>query len=379
MKYLTLKLDFRFAFVFIIACNSVFAETPAITGTPVTDAPRILQWEYDQGTHTPNLNAETSNTLLDFHGSLDSCDLLLSTEGNYHMALKDIWPVYLSKFKEPLKNAFYSTSPPVTVTQISNSVLQFGNLYAKCAPSVAVANKQVIDKLVSMDATEGIAYPIYKDRGQVLLVKRGNPKNIKTIWDLARSDINLITPNTKLESGAFKTYSDAIFNIALHDSAPPVSINADQLFQQVFNGESGNPNKWLQGSRIHHRDEPWSVAYGKADVAVIYYHLGILAKQAFPDTFDIISLGGTIDNPVPLAGSNIGERYVVALKGNWNKRQFEAREILISTLRSNEFSHILEKRGLQRPLGFVATNDNDINIKISQQDTQPLSNIAYLK
>lgn len=356
--------------IFVLLCISLktaSAATPAVTGTPVTDAPQILQWEFDQGVKSPNLNAATSNTLHDFHGSLDSCDLMLSTEGNYHMALKDIWPFFLNKFREPLKNVFYSTSPPVVIAQISNSVLQFGNLYTKCAPSVAVANKKVIDNLISMGATDGPPYPLYKDRGQVLLVKRGNPKNIKSVWDLARSDTNLVTPNFKLESGAFGTYSDAIYNIASNDLSPPAGTNAEKLFSQLFNGASGNPNKWLQGSRIHHRDEPWSVAYGKADVAVIYYHLGLLAKQTFPDTFDIIPLGGTVENPAPLAGSSIGERYVVALKGDWSKRQFEAREKLIDTLRGDRFTQILEMRGLQRPKGFIAVNDQNDDVKIYKE------------
>lgn len=337
---------------------------PAITGTGLVDAPPILNWELDQGAaQTPNFNDANSNLLFDFHGSLDTCDVMLSSEGNYHMALKDIWPVYLSKFKEPLKNAFYSTTPPLVVPQLTNSVLQVGNLYAKCQPSVAVSNKTVIDKLVAMKAVDGEIYPLFKNRGLVLLVKKGNPKTIHSVWDLGRADINLITPST-FEPSVFKVYTDSLYNIAKNDSNPPADTNADQLFDQMFNGVTGNPKKWLRSARIHHRDEPWSVAHGNADVAVIYYHLGLFAKQTFPDTFDIISLGGTIDNPNPLPGTVVTERYVVALKGKWSRHQQEARKELISTLRSSEFTRILEKRGLQRPGGFIAA-DYPSNVKLS--------------
>jgi len=339
----------------VFACcfsASSFA-APAITGTPVTDAPPILKWDLDNGDQKPNFNDEVSNVLYDFHGNLDTCDVMFSSEGNYHMALRDIWPIYLSKFKEPLKNAFYSTTPPLIAPQVENQMLQVGNLYSKCQPSVTVTNKTNIDKLVAMKAIDGDVYPVFKNRGIVLLVKKGNPKGIQSVWDLGRADVNLITPS-KFEPGVFKIYTDSVYNIAKNDANPPPSTNADKLFDELFNGATGNPNKWLQGSRIHHRDEPWSVAYGKADVAVIYYHLGLVAKQTFPDTFDIIPLGGTVDNPNPLAGTVITERYVVALKGNWSRRQLEARQTLINTLRSDEFTQILEKRGLQRPDGFVS-------------------------
>jgi hypothetical protein len=291
---------------------------PAITGTAVIDAPPILKWEYDLGTQTPNFHDENSNMLWDFHGTLDTCDVMLSSEGNYHMALRDIWPTFLMKFKEPLNNAFYSTTPP-----------------------------------------------LFKNRGIVILVKKGNPKNIHTIWDLGRADVNLITPST-FEPGVFKVYTDSIYNIAHNDSNPPANTNADKLFDQLFNGTTGNSYKWLRSARIHHRDEPWSVAYGKADAAVIYHHLGIFAKQTFPDTFDIVPLGGTVDNPQPLVGTVITDRYVVALKGVWTRRQREAQQTLINTLLSDDFTQILEKRGLQRPDGFVSANFSP-RIKISSK------------
>ncbi len=51
-----------------------------ITGSPVIDAPQLLDWPADQGTVTPNLNDPASNTLFDLHGAVSSCDLLLSKD-----------------------------------------------------------------------------------------------------------------------------------------------------------------------------------------------------------------------------------------------------------------------------------------------------------
>lgn len=341
------------------ASASAWAAMPKITGTPVVDTAKILEWPTDQGSKKPKLDDATANLLWDFHGTLDTCDLVLSTEGNYHMALHDIWPKFLAKFQgDSLHNAFYTTSPPIMIPQLENGVVQFGNLYATCKPSVAVASKRVIDKLVASGVTDGPAYPFYQDRGEVILVKHGNPKNIHSVWDLGRKGVRLVTPNVKLESGAFNSYAEAIYNIAAHDPHPPKGWTAEKLINVLFNGKSNDKEKWLEGARIHHRDEPWSVAYGKADAAMILYHIGLYTKQVFPETFDVISLGGTLENPQPLAGTKVGVREVVALKGNWNAKQLNARNELVKTFRGPEFTETLEKHGLSRPDGFVAESGN---------------------
>ena len=107
--------------VLVLLATVASAEMPAITGNPVIDAPALLEWPYDSGTLTPNLNDPTSNTLNDGHGAISDCDLVLSTEGNYHPALHDVWPLFLAKFKDrPLRNWFYTTSPPLALPQLQH-------------------------------------------------------------------------------------------------------------------------------------------------------------------------------------------------------------------------------------------------------------------
>jgi len=130
-------------------------------------------------------------------------------------------------------------------------------------------------------------------------------------------------------------------------------MTAEALIHSIFNNSGGDPYKWLAGARIHHRDLPWSVAYGKADAAIILYHLGLFTLQTFPDIFDVVPLGGTIADPHPLEGTIITTRFLVRIKGNWSARQLEAREGLVETLLSDDFSKILGKRGLLRPQGFI--------------------------
>jgi hypothetical protein len=198
---------------------------------------------------TPNLNDPTSNTLFDFHGIISSCDLVLSTEGNYHPALQDVWPIFLEKLKgQPLHNCFYITSPPIVVEQIKNQTLEFGNLYITCVPSIAVASRVIMDELVHAGYADGPVSPLYRDRGAVILVKKGNPKQIRSVWDLGRKGVRLVTPNPRLEPGAFENYLGTLYGIATHDKHPPKQMSAETLIHSIFNNAGGAPYKWLAGA-----------------------------------------------------------------------------------------------------------------------------------
>ena len=356
-RFKFIRLSLSLATVFILTAGA-FAQMKPITGKPVIDSPQLLEWPYDGGVVTPNLNDPTSNVLNDFHAEISSCELVLSSEGNYHPALRDIWPMFLAKFKDhPLKNWFYTTSPPVTGPQLDNRVVQFGNLYATCRPQVVVGSEKVVRQLEMAGHTEGAPYPLYQDRGSVILVKKGNPKGIRVLWDLGRDDVQYISPNPTLEPDAFRNYVSTIYSIAENDPHLAKGMSAEKLLDTIFNGASRNPYKWLAGPRIHHRDIPWSIAHGRADAGLILYHLALYIRQTFPDKFDIVPLGGTISDPQPLKGMPIDKRFVVRIKGEWTPRQIEVREKLIHTLLSDDFTKILEKHGMRRPDGFVPMLD----------------------
>jgi hypothetical protein len=322
-----------------------------ITGVPAVDTPKILDWPADSGTQEPSLSEPTANLVNDLHAEIRQCDMALSTAGNYHMALKELWELFLGTFppEDPLDNWFYTTSPPIIKQQIMNNLVQFGNVIASCRPQVAVAPQGLVDSLADAGFTDGDAVPITKTRGNVLLVKKGNPKHVSRIWDLGLNDVRIITPHPELEAGSFTLYSNSIYDIAKHDQNPPSGMTADDLVDTLFNGAGNDPEKWLAGKRIHHREVPWSIAYGKADAAVLFYHLALNTVNTFPDLFDIIPLGGTVAKPEPLPGNHIEVLYAVRIHGQWTEKQNSARERLMYLFQSKEFTSILHKHGLDRP------------------------------
>lgn len=341
----------------LIITNNVYA-APKITGSPViVTPPTLLDWPADFPEAIPYLTEPTSNRLNDLHGQVGNCDVVLSTAGNYHMALREMWQMYLKQYAKELdiQTWYYTTSPPISPKQIEHTVVQFGNLNLNCTPQVAVGPKKLIAKLKKLDVIDGEPIKVIKNQGNVILVKKGNPKNIKTVWDLGRPDVTLVTPNPKMEPGSFGNFSGSIYNIAKNDPNPPKGMTAEKLFDSIFNSDqkgcskSGKKCSWVSGKRIMHREQPWAVASGNADAGFIFYHLALYFTRTFPDKFEIVAVGGTADKPAPLKGNKVAVLQAARIKGNWSDKQKKAQDALISAFKSDEFTSILQKHGINRP------------------------------
>lgn len=364
-----MKLSLALFFALITAHSVAGAAMPAITGTPVIDKAPLLEWPRDNGFGAPDLTEATANQINDLHGDIGACNeisIVLSTAGNYHMALREMWyNQFLPRYGSEIKSWYYSTSPPIAADQIYNLKLAFGNITLRCKPQVAVGPVAYITNLKNLGLTSGPVVPIFRNRGNVILVKKGNPRNIRNIWDLGRPDVSVVTPHPTFEKSTFENYSQTIYNVAVNNPQMPSGWTPERLINEIFNGandrsanhkHSSHHNrhehdhiKWLSGARIHHRELPWSIAYGKGDAGVIFYHIALHAVRTFPDLFEIIPLGGTVEDPQPLTGNRIGGHNAVRVKGDWNAAQLSATEMLMQELESEEFRSILEKHGLARP------------------------------
>jgi hypothetical protein len=331
--------------------SEIFDQIPPVTGTPVIDGPKILEWPSDRDEEGPFLSEPTANLINDLHADLTRCDMVLTTSGNYHMALKELWKIYRSKFPpdDPLRDWIYTTSPPLAKQQIECGLLAVGNVTIRSRPQIAVGPRPLVDLLAASRFATGKALAICKSRGNVLLVKKGNPQNIRSIWDLGREDVRVVTPNPSYEPGAFRLYANSLFGIAKYDLDPPRRMTAEGLFRSIFGRSLGGRRKWLAGSRIHHREVPWSVAYGKGDVAIFFYHLAVHAASTFPDLFEIIPLGGTIRRPKPLQGNMSEVLYAVEIEGKWSNKQRAAMRKLMELFRSKEWASLLKIHGLDSP------------------------------
>ncbi len=331
--------------LFILMTLLVAQETfaiPHLTNGPRIIAPDLLDWGVDQPASRADLSEPTANRINDIHSNMTQCDIVLSTSGNYHMALSELWYNMFLPQQPKMGSWLYTTSPPISLEHAKAGELSVGNWRTECAPTVAVGPKGVMIKLRAASLVQGAPEPIIQNQGNVLLVAKGNPKNIRTIADLARDDVVLVTSNPNTEPGSFGNYQQSIYNILRHSSSEQL---ASQLTQKIF-----SDGKWVSGKRIHHREVPQIIADGDADAGMMFYHLARWVQQRFPAQFDIVPLGGTIKKPAAVMGNKIGTLYVVRI-GAVGAKSRALRDDLIRLLKGPQFSRILSKHGLKRPAG----------------------------
>ncbi len=313
---------------------------PEITTEPVVLGRKTLIWLREGGSDTipqrpfdyPDLTGQ-ANVLDDWHmqTSPDDWDLLVSTAGNFQRFLNVFYrQVYLPN--NPVVSAGqwgYSTSPPVSIQQLDNGGrLTFGNMEIRGIPMVVMGPNSIMNGVIDGGYNDGEQAKILSNFGNVLLVPAGNPKNIRNIWDLGRKKVRVATSNPKTEAGSFGNYSSSVFNIAFREvEAATGDINvanrrASRLFNQVFNpSNNARRKKWVVGDRIHHRDVPQALANGEADVGLMFYHLAQTAIEANPGLFEIVPLGGTVENPEPLLGNRVATMQAIRIDDNWTPQQ----------------------------------------------------------
>jgi hypothetical protein len=171
-----------------------------------------------------------------------------------------------------------------------------------------------------------------RNRGSALLVKKGNPKDIQGIADLARNDIRLFLSNPKTETVSYQGYVETLKGLAAREGIDPAF---------VFDGTPGPAI--VYGERIHHREAPQAVADGIADVAMVYYHLALRYTRIFPDLFEIIPLDGISDKDGSIPENIISETHLglIGDGGPWGS-------IFVDFLASDTVSDIYAKHGLVR-------------------------------
>jgi molybdate-binding protein len=138
--------------------------------------------------------------------------------------------------------------------------------------------------------------PFVRNQGNVLLVKKGNPKRITTVDDLKRRGITVFLSNPNTEKASHRSYRDTLANL----------LGDAQIERRLA---------IYYGERIHHREAPESLMKGHADAAVLFYHLALYFTRLCPDEFEIVPLGGSVLKPEPPEGNRIGTTHV-GLIGN---------------------------------------------------------------
>ena len=382
------KLLFVSCSFFILFSSTLYA-VPPVTGEPVVvQHLGKLEWPQDRATTGPYLTQLAANDINDLHGDV-ACELIISTPGNYSMALKDamygrpdLGHVGLieqqgtpSQFKVSI---CWSTSPPISVDQIPAERLQFKNIDLVGRPALVMAPGGVMNTLVANGLADGATrQPFLVNKGNVILMRADKVDSINNICDLGGTT-RVATPHPTLEPGSFGNFSGTIFNVAEQNN---FGCDATELFNSIFTqntadfdlsvfnapfnidgvisvfGRGSAPQgagaKWVASSRIMHRDIPYALCHDEADAAVIFYHQAKYIKATLTDAMcelAVVPLGGTYMEPAPLPGNKVGTLHIAMVEGSFSKKVNDARVKLYDFFTTNPiWGTILADHGMVKP------------------------------
>jgi len=270
----------------------------------------MLTWPdetINHGIKFPKWGRHDSNFCLDFHGDPLTANLVVFSDGNHHMALRETMQRFSENFSD-VEDIFYVTTPPGPIVKLlRHGKLQMGNLVFSIIPHIFISPPHVLNNLV--DDGFMITHVLFmKNQGSVLLIKKENQKNIKGIADLARDDVRLFLSNPVAEAVSYNGYLETLQKLIKKEKIDPTF-----LFDQTAR------SRIIYGETIHHREAPESVHSGIADVAIVYYHLALRYTRIFPSFFEIIPLGGTVNNPQPFSENVISHTHagIIGDGGKW--------------------------------------------------------------
>lgn len=292
-----------------------------------------LNWPTELATNParPVTHYEQIESLrLDLHGDLTKAKLVVCSDGNHHMALEVALQTF-ARAHPAVEEIFYTTTPPRIALQIMRGGgMQVGNFRLSVSPHVFISPQQIVDQLVAEERVIKHA-PFMRSRGVVLLVRKDNPKRITSIADLLRDDVRLFLSNPVME-----TISYHIYTACLRRLARVRGITLDFL---IHAPGRPNPDKLVYGESIHHREAPQMVADGRADAAIVFYHLGLRYQRIFPDILDFVWPEGSLGNQdLDVNNFSCG---LMTDSGEWG-------EMLYQFLMSDTVTEIYRGHGLER-------------------------------
>ena len=298
---------------------------------------RKLIWPLEQAkpdSDSTHWQHAASNICLDFHGDPLTAQLVIFSDGNHHMALQAAVELFLQLYPEVV-DVFYATTPPsVLIDYLESNGLQLGNLTLSRLPHIFISPPDVMNKLMNEGfITKHRAF--MKSNGNVLLINKGNPKQVNSLEDLLRDDVRLFISNPHTEKASYQVYHDWILGLAQEQG-----LDAALLAQKLSSASRSTEF----GERIHHREAPQALYDGHADVAMVYYHLALRYTRIFPEQFDFISLAGNKDIPGSSTASVITTYHIGLLNdpGNWGP-------LFQDFLFSEQVTEIYQTHGLSRP------------------------------
>jgi molybdate transport system substrate-binding protein len=189
----------------------------------------------------------------DLYGDINDPQLVVFFAGNQFMCIDDLIAAFKKEYPQ-YHRVFAETLPPgILAKQIIGGSITIGNMRITLKPDVYTAGKGKTDQMQEyFSKTEP-----YASNGLAIMVQKGNPKSVKTLMDLGRSDVQVSMPNPEWEE------------IGMLIEKAYVKAGTETLRKVIMEDKVKDGTTYL--TEIHHRQTPMRIMYHQSDAAPVWY------------------------------------------------------------------------------------------------------------
>lgn len=193
-------------------------------------------------------------------------ELILWLAGNQFFAMDDVVAAF-QKQAPGIDVGLITLPPGLILNAIETGGWTYGGRHYPGRPDVyASVNLGHLKKLKQLGLMHD--YAIYMHNEMVLLVAKGNPKNIRGVADLKRSDIRTSMPNP-VNEGIMQFYGRKV--LERHGLWQHISAGKDCFSCQT------SANNWF--TAVHHRETPDRILAGISDTGIVWATEALEARR----------------------------------------------------------------------------------------------------
>ena len=306
--------------VLLFATQSALAEEAA-------SKPNIFPpWQHGENNDAIDRGVEFTvpqiDDLADFHGDLSDPKLVLYVGGNYFFAMAPLVRAFEAARPEYRGRVYWETIPPgLLVEQLkAGGRISSGNMTWTAKADAYFAGLKAVNALIDQGLLTGPAVS-YVTNTLTIMVRKGNPKEIKALADLARPDLRLAMPNPQFEG------------IARQIKASLSKAGGEALTKAVYETKVADGSATL--TRIHHRQTPLFLMQDAADAGVTWQSEAIFQEQ-IGNPIEHVDIPDTENTTAIYAGAEVA-----------GAQHPEAARVWLDFIRSPESLAIFERYGFK--------------------------------
>ncbi len=186
-------------------------------------------------------------------------NLTLWLAGNQFFAMEDVVHAFQKAHPEAGNVGLITLPPGIILNAINKGGWTYGGKEYRMQPdiyaSVQLGHLQKLKTSGKMDQ-----YMTYTHNALTLAVAKGNPKHIKGIDDLGRSDLNVMLPNP-IDEGIMIFYAKKV-------------LTEHGLWEKITGGKKEckacRPVPNVYFTTVHHREIPAGIKAGTVDVGIVW-------------------------------------------------------------------------------------------------------------